>query len=38
MIISPFDVVIIIGLSNLSGFLLAEAIHLYYLGGYHDET
>ena len=38
MIITPFDVVIIIGLSNLSGFLLAEAIHLYYLGGSYDET
>jgi|10_taG_2_1085330.scaffolds.fasta_scaffold21461_2 hypothetical protein len=33
MIITPFDVVIIIILSNLAGFLAAEAIHLYYIGG-----
>tara|TARA_R100000664_G_C2744321_1_gene132324 strand:- start:472 stop:582 length:111 start_codon:yes stop_codon:yes gene_type:complete len=36
MTCTPFDLFIIIGLSNLSGFLLAEAIHLYYLGVTHD--
>jgi hypothetical protein len=36
MIVSFMDIAIIIGLSNLAGFLFAEAIHLYALGGSLD--
>ena len=31
MLVTPFDIVIVIFLSNLAGFMAAEAIHLYYL-------
>jgi hypothetical protein len=37
MIITPFDVVVVMFLSTLAGFMACEAIHLYYLESYLDD-